>query len=167
VSPAEEQLIEDLKIIQGMRQKMMQGSERVYDGTEDLVLKHGRWWKPQPRPQDVDKGPNRECFRNAATLAMDYPDRFWYVEGYAVGPIPILHAWVSTRDGQLVDPTWEPVGTAYLGIAFDLAYLRETITETRTWISLLDNYKQGHPLIYGKKRLSEIQVKEWPPLSEP
>jgi len=134
VSPAEEQLIEDLKIIQGMRQKMMQGSERVYDGTEDLVLKHGRWWKPQPRPQDVDKGPNRECFRNAATLAMDYPDRFWYVEGYAVGPIPILHAWVSTRDGQLVDPTWEPVGTARCAFSNRWSLHRRTVG---TWRSPL------------------------------
>ncbi len=52
-----------------------------------------------------------------------------YVEGYAFSSrfpgIPVHHAW-CTRVGEriVVDPTWDPVGVAYLGVEFETVDVR-------------------------------------------
>lgn len=98
---------------------------------ESFVLERGRFFDP---PQTLRFGfkmmkPQR-CFYNAYVLARE--KSVTYVEGFAVGVIPVHHAWVVTKDGDVVDPTWAGrrmggYGAAYLGIPFDVRQVERSI----------------------------------------
>ncbi|MFD3549322.1 hypothetical protein ACFWUW_27575 [Streptomyces sp. NPDC058655] len=96
----------------------------AYPSVYHLLLDAGRFFTPAPLPQTVVRGPERECFANAAALVREHgmPSGLTYCEGYASTPIagtdgfPTMHAWASTTQGAVVDPTWPRPGTAYLGI---------------------------------------------------
>lgn len=65
----------------------------------------------------------RECFRNAWNLVLEDPDLL-YCEGFAQAHLfPTAHAWVETRDGQVIDPTWanfeDLERVTYFGVRFD------------------------------------------------
>jgi hypothetical protein len=94
-----------------------------YVGVSDFLLQHGVWYLPVPFPAGIRKGRKKYCFRNAALLAIEQPQSFRYVEGYALYPglRPMLHAWNIDKDGNLVDRTWKNCGTAYIGVVFSTA----------------------------------------------
>jgi len=73
----------------------------------------------------LHKGQPKHCFYNAYRLAAAsrYQSRYTYVEGYAARLIPVHHAWVIDRDGNVIDPTWNGQGTAYFGIPFRTPYI--------------------------------------------
>jgi hypothetical protein len=75
-------------------------------------------------------GRPRECFRNAATLALRKPDLYVYVEGYAVNRWvamhTVAHAWCVGSDNFVVDRTWDE-GTEYFGVPFRHDYLRRVL----------------------------------------
>jgi hypothetical protein len=81
------------------------------------VLEHGRFWLPAPDKEQPKRMAPRQCFKNAYQLSyMGHT----YCEGWAVPQgvgIGLLHAWVLNEQGQVLEPTWEQPGTAYLGVA--------------------------------------------------
>lgn len=120
-----------------------------YASTYDLVLREGAayepaeyvdgWWAFTGRP--------RHCFRNALLLAHLHPDDLTYVEGYAAGVIPVLHAWCVTADGHVVDPTWTTGnGREYVGIAFDTDWV-EAYTDVRGIYGVIDDWQHDWPLV--------------------
>ena len=75
-------------------------SDLKYNGQEHFVYEHGIEYRPMERPWDVEKGVNKECFRNATILALRDPS-LTYVEGFALSVVlPTLHAWCVTKDGD-------------------------------------------------------------------
>ena len=42
-----------------------------YSSSEDLVLKQGKFFTPEKRPDGIELGPKKECFANAAKLALE------------------------------------------------------------------------------------------------
>lgn len=77
----------------------------------------------------------RQCYKNSTILAELYPD-LTYTEGYAfTGTIPlcITHAWCTTEDGAVVDPTWSDLDlskASYYGIPMQLSFVRAVSLDT-------------------------------------
>lgn len=119
--------------------------EAGYEGETmaTLLLKHGvEYTAPvRPRPQGVRKMTDKMCFRNAANMVVG-DSSLIYVEGYAASSIgfPCHHAWVVTRTGVLIDPTWRKVGTEYFGIPFNREYLFTVMARSGVY-GILDNWK--------------------------
>jgi hypothetical protein len=110
----EQQLMEYLEFLR----KHERGRARWrYSGPADLLLKHARCYRPQSLPRGFWVGAIKECFRNAAFTAMRRGVR--YVEGYASAVIPVHHAWCADADGNVLEVTWDPPGSAYFGCEFD------------------------------------------------
>jgi len=107
-------------------------ASKTYEG---IVLDHGQEYEPpvRPRPVGVRKGKNKLCFMNSYGLAFE---KGWqYVEGYALSgivPFPVLHAWVVTDSGEVIETTWKDSGVAYFGIPFDFDFIHKVLLETRT-----------------------------------
>jgi hypothetical protein len=104
-----------------------------YSSSEDLVLKQGKFFTPEKRPDDIKLGSKKECFANASKLALERSD-LTYVEGYAMVndrlPLPIAHAWCVDKKGRVIDNTWENPGVAYFGVPFKTGYLAKKLSET-------------------------------------
>jgi len=94
------------------------------------LLKDGRWYEPQMLPRKYAYGEMKQCFANAARLALREPT-LTYVEGFAhSGLIPVHHAWTVDLKGRVIDPTWRTRpedeyahkvhDMAYLGIEFEI-----------------------------------------------
>jgi hypothetical protein len=107
-------------------------------------------------------GRPRECFRNAATLALRKPDIYMYVEGYAVNRWiamhTVAHAWCINSDNFVVDPTWDE-GTEYFGVPFRHDYLRRVLKARRDYV-LIDNPEMDFPLVTGAHRVDEAVI-DW------
>jgi len=96
-------------------------------GGATVILKHGQFFLPEPKPKSIAWAPSRMCFMNAAQLALA-DERLTYVEGFAhSGLIPVEHAWVVDADGKLIDNTWRKIGLAYLGVPLTLACLKQSL----------------------------------------
>ena len=84
---------------------------------EDFVLREGQPFAAPSSvelPSDVSQGIVKECFKNCVnSVAMRGTD-YLYCEGYALGIIPMLHAWLVSPDGQVIDPTCENLGRSIL-----------------------------------------------------
>jgi len=129
-----------------------------YYGSYDVIIKEGSFFNlpenKNPRPPDVNKGKDKECYANAARLALYNPE-YIYVEGIASPEFmnfPILHAWCIDKNGNVVDPTWKTLGSVYYGIPFSTDFLRQTILKTGIWGLLpeyprndYDPFKNGFP----------------------
>lgn len=102
---------------------------RDTQATRRYVAAYGEEFKSAPLPDGVEKGPDRECYRNASLLVMTHPE-YDYAEGFAkVEELPeltFMHAWAVTKDGTVVDPTWrKPEMSQYFGVRYDrAAYLK-------------------------------------------
>ena len=89
----------------------------------ELLLEHGQFFKPQGKPRHIRWAMQKECFKNAAHLALEHKD-LTYVEGYADSDLfPLEHAWVVDAAGVVIDNTWRSPGTVYYGIPFRRAFL--------------------------------------------
>jgi hypothetical protein len=146
---------------------MKRGGSAPYPSIASFVLAHGRLWDYAPRPKGVRKRRDRGCFRNAALLVLhDFTDRLTYCEGYAMRaglPIPVLHAWVVTPEGTVIDPTWrEHPGDsyAYLGVPFRTEYLMRCLAANQVY-GLIDRYETGFPLLTGDHPV-EGAIQGWP-----
>ena len=127
-------------------------TEYRYRNVYDFVLREGRFFEPQPRPDLITLRHIGECFRNAFLTMMR--TGLQYAEGYAVvsSKIPVLHAWNVDAEGSVIDSTWEPVGSAYFGIVLPLSIVRGAKT------SVLDDWENGWPLL--RESWTEILVGE-------
>ncbi len=106
-----------------------------YKSLYGMVLQEGKWCTPAPRPDDVPKMRDKECFKNAAQLAFEN-SKYTYVEGFAnsgIIPFPMAHAWCVDDKGRTVDPTWKTPGEAYIGIPFNTDFVRETVVGNGHW----------------------------------
>ena len=108
-----------------------------YRNVYDFVLREGRFFEPQPRPDLITLRHIGECFRNAFLTMMK--TGLQYAEGYAVvgSKNPVLHAWNVDAEGSVIDSTWEPVGSIYFGIVFPPSIVERAQT------SVLDDYESG------------------------
>lgn len=90
---------------------------------------YGEAFTSAPLPKDIDRAPFKECYKNVSLLVMQRED-LDYAEGFATnhgtGEMVFQHAWAVTKDGTVVDPTWdEPEKAKYFGIRYDRAsYLK-------------------------------------------
>ncbi len=138
------QLIEDMV-------RVIPKHEELYSQYE-FVLKYGCLYEPAIKPKNVRLGVPKHCFHNAQKLARRFG--YKYVEGYAISceqlPIPIHHAW-CVRAGKVIDPTWETVGVAYFGVAFDLSFVLDQIRGNKFSISVIDNYEKRWPILRKDK----------------
>lgn len=84
----------------------------------EMILERGREFTPAPLPANVRRLPLQRCFLNSEMTARSYG--YAYVEGYAISSklvgLPIHHAWNVTKDGIVIDTTWEEVGLEYFGV---------------------------------------------------
>jgi hypothetical protein len=132
----------------------------AYTSEADFILKNGRSFEYAALPRGVRMGRPRECFRNAAALALRKPDMYMYVEGYAVNRWmtmhTVAHAWCIGVDNLVVDPTWDE-GTDYFGVPFRHDYLRRVLKARRDY-GLIDNGEMDFPLVTGAHRAHEAVI---------
>jgi hypothetical protein len=142
------------------RQALAGGQFATYTSEADFILKNGRPYEAAALPRGIRMGRPRECFRNAATLALRKPNLYTYVEGYAVNRWiamhTVAHAWCVGSDNYAVDPTWDE-GTEYFGVAFRHDYLRRVLKSRRDY-GLIDNPEMDFPLVTGAHRADEAVV---------
>jgi len=122
---------------------------------DHFVLVNGIFMRPCPKrhwPASAVQGPVGECFRNAALLAFENPGLI-YCEGYAMSLLPVLHAWVVTSKGRVIDITWSRRGTEYYGVAIRTDYLRQQVKKQKTY-GLIDQPVYDWPLL-------RAPVKQW------
>ena len=101
----------------------------------DLVLEEGIDFTPVLFER---RGAKKACFKNAGNLSIDHPDRFVYVEGFAVIsesiPLTVAHAWVYDLQEKLsLEVTWDSVGIEYLGIPFADGFHRGMLIAREVW----------------------------------
>lgn len=121
----------------------------------EFVLAHGREFDATGNelPEGVRLGKMGYCFENAAKLATQQ-SAYTYCEGYAMGIIPVLHAWCVDANGDVVDPTWnrgprDRIGMHYFGIAFTTKYLIHHLCEYEKY-GLIDSWEHRWPLLRDK-----------------
>lgn len=102
-----------------------------------LLARTGRRWQTAPLPTSVKRGKLGMCYPQARALALKFPEKYFYVEGYACtesAVMPIHHAWCSTDSGQVIDPTWErPERAVYIGAAFKPCAFDEPLPDFLAW----------------------------------
>jgi len=166
-----EQLLDFMRNMDRMKRSVASASTIVYT-MEGFVLEHGRPWHAAPRPKAYRKMRDKQCFMNAQRLLARSWVRFRdadlesivYCEGYAVGIIPVHHAWLVDRSGYVIDPTWrEPERATYFGVPFKTAYVIGKVTQTKVWGSMLDNHEQGWPLLRGEDAAETAVDARWLP----
>jgi hypothetical protein len=132
----------------------------AYTSEADFILKNGRPFEAAALPRGVRMGSPRECFRNAATLALRKPKLYTYVEGYAVNRWialhTVAHAWCVGSDNLVVDPTWDE-GTEYFGVPFQHDYLRRVLGARKDY-GLIDNPEIDFPLVTGAHSADDAVV---------
>jgi len=121
----------------------------------EFILAHGREFNATSNelPKGVRLGKLGHCFENAAKLAIAQ-GAYTYCEGYAMGIIPVLHAWCIDANGDVVDPTWnrgqrDRIGMSYFGIAFTTKYLIHHLCEYEKY-GLIDAWEHRWPLLHDK-----------------
>jgi hypothetical protein len=104
-----------------------------YGGFEELVLDCGALMKAKPLPQNIKHGSPKQCYWNCQEIAFKRGN-LTYVEGYAIAPqvsLPVAHAWLLTPEGDVIDPTWNPPGTVYLGVPLSTNWLKSFLESRR------------------------------------
>ncbi|MGW3228735.1 hypothetical protein [Kitasatospora sp. NPDC001095] len=121
----------------------------VHRSVYALLLAHGQWCTSAVLPPGVDPLRERYCYRNAQRTELAHPALI-YTEGWALAatataPIPLPHAWCTTVDGDVVDPTWAGLGggIAYFGIPLADPALRPGAAGH----GVLEDPETAHPLL--------------------
>lgn len=133
-SPAETDIREILGTFAGFKKQNMRANGFVHSSYEEIVLEKGRFYEPsnEPLPKGVRKGELKQCYLN--TFRNMLPGKYIYTEGYGMVeglPIPFEHAWLTTPDGKVIDPTWrDNKPLAYFGIQFTYEFVLETAERT-------------------------------------
>lgn len=130
-----------------------------YSSLEAFVLAHGRQFKPQSLPDGIRMGEEKLCYQNAFDLAL-CNSKYTYCEGFAVPrcvPMPIAHAWVVDKDGNVIDNTWKDGGVEYFGVPFKTNDVQKTILSKNSY-GIIENWQQKFPLLKVKKWRG---IKDW------
>lgn len=124
-------------------------NQQQFQSMERYVLDYGEWWAPQPLPAKYRRGVPKLCFQQSQALARRYKS-LRYVEGFVMDAkiqcMPFHHGWCVDAGGRVVDVTWPEAGLAYLGVVFDLKFVREQLKGTGC-CSVIDNWVKGFPLL--------------------
>ncbi len=97
----------------------------------DLLLSHGRTFKPAPLPKGFRRMKPKHCFNNSLHHALD--GKLIYCEGYALRPglFPLQHGWLCDDAGNVIDVTWDsPEECTYFGIPFLLDHVADVAMRT-------------------------------------
>lgn len=130
-----------------------------YFSLDDFVLQNGQIFKVGKFPKDIRRGEMKQCYRNAVMLLAE-KSSYLYVEGYAMGIIPALHAWCIDKKGNVIDPTW-PDGKEYFGVIFKRSFtLQKILKEGKT--GFIDNWEQGWPLLKLDPKIWKGQLNNTP-----
>lgn len=118
-----------------------------------FISQHGRGYPVGPQTFARIYGEARECFMNAAQLAIDDPS-MTYVEGMVgVYGVPIDHAWCVTPDGVVVETTLEPAKEGcighYFGVPFRTDYVMKAAFKNKVYglLSMRHSAKTLIPLL--------------------
>ena len=122
-----------------------------------FVLAHGQAFLPRPLPGRYQRGVPKSCFMNAAHLALAHPT-LTYCEGYAMGVLPVNHAWVCDYLGRVIEVTWKNPGAEYFGIPIRTNYLLTRLRVQKTY-GLVDRWDERWPMLHDppSKWLKKIQ----------
>ncbi len=114
---------------------------------DEFVLKHGKSF--ERIATDVTRATPRECFANAARLAINN-EFFEYTEGYVCAhdfQYPFLHAWIM-YDGEIIDNTLEtPSNYSYFGIRFKQSFLLSQLAKHKVFGILGGVPEQAYQLV--------------------
>jgi hypothetical protein len=111
----------------------------------EFLLAHGREFRIPPAREDGLN--NKTCYANAQRLVGEHPRKLIYCEGLAVPArtgSPVDHAWCVSRQGWVLDPTWDD-GLAYFGVPIKLSFVLASQGH-RTECSIIDNWEHGYPI---------------------
>ena len=106
------------------------------------LREEGAFYTPQPLPKRYRLGTPRNCYEDAALLALD-SRRLTYVEGYAMSIFPVPHAWCVDPQGRVVDKTWAAVDAAFPTNRSNLAYFGLEIPDGALYAALHKNKVYG------------------------
>lgn len=130
-----------------------------YDGAEDFVLKEGVRFTE--RDFDVQQLPKRQCFDNCFRLAVRN-EGLYYCEGWAMGVIPIHHAWLCDIDGRIYDPTWwgdRVSEDSYIGVPFSLEFVMEQVDKNdRAGLLFPDGHMINLDIMEGRAGVIKLNV---------
>lgn len=125
-----------------------------------FVISSGKLGGERLLDHDYGQGAAKECFRNAAQLALEYPE-LTYVEGYGYLeglPLLIHHAWCEDQQGRVVDVTWAPErGGQYMGVRIDADELLEQM-ESNGVYGVLDTGRGLNVEFYFRR---DPQLEQW------
>lgn len=124
-----------LDYLKGIKGLFPPTTPRKHNSTESLVLSHGQWFEPRPKPAGIKRGKPKHCFANAYALAdLDFTGVV-YVEGFAVGGglFPVHHAWCIDAENNVIENTWDAPGTAYYGVPLDMEFIYERARLTEVY----------------------------------
>lgn len=135
---------------QKIRHGTMLPGKYHYKTMEQVVLECGFMFEKIDHSWPEKRGKKKQCYLNAFKMVENDPSLI-YCEGYAtsrgafLGSMPVIHAWVITEAGVVLDPTWDD-GLLYLGIPFDREFLIQSVVAYEQ-ISLLDNPENAWPVM--------------------
>lgn len=113
-----------------------------------FILNHGTNMAdimPVPKSR---MGKIKECYSNATHLAISDP-RYVYCEGYAIGIIPVPHAWCLVEHGHkwfVWDNTWREPGDEYYGVPITTDYLRHAVIKSKHY-GCIDSWNTHWPML--------------------
>lgn len=124
-----------------------------YVNLTDFVLQHGRQFTPTKRlPKGIRCGKLKTCYTTAGRIAIDRDDLI-YCEGFACGVIPVMHAWLVDKEGNVIDPTWRQTvdgvdyrGVEYFGVPISHEYFTEHLCKYEKY-ALIDAWEHGWPML--------------------
>jgi len=109
----------------------------------------------------------KECYYNSMMFQSETVE---YWEGWAVGIIPMPHAW-NVRDGKVIDTTWnlfkESDETLYFGICIPREFMRKTLTKQTPFKPanysgpFIWDYAMEQVIKERKLSLEEFETKYW------
>lgn len=136
---------------------------------EDYVLDRGQQYEVRPLTAEEQKVvakarrgeffPEGYCYANAQRLVLaDRSKKLLYVEGFASGLFPVLHAW-AVINGAVVDVTWESMESKgqelYYGVELSRDVIRAKRKEKKT-LAILDDWENKYPLLKQERRHREV-----------
>lgn len=136
----------------GLMKNVHKNPDWKYRSFQELILDCGLTMKGKPRSSDIDLGRPKSCYYNCQQLVFSNEELI-YVEGYALAHdlnIPLSHAWLMTKDGDAVDPTWETPGAAYFGVPLATAWVESflRLRVRRDDLSIFDgNHLENYSLL--------------------
>ena len=131
--------------------------DRAYSSMEHFVLDNGEYFESPEYPLPARfRGEPKMCYSNSFDMLVGYGmscpkavDAI-YCEGYAYteGLIPLPHAWLLSKDGEVLETTWDHAGDEYYGVAFDSGFVRDTLLSKGSY-GVIDNVEERWPLLSG------------------